>query len=400
METERLYWAAPYGREFDAMVMEKLVVEGRPAVVLDRTCFYPTSGGQPHDTGVLNNIPVIDVVERAEEIVHVLATPLETERVHGEINWDRRYDHMQQHTGQHILSQAFERELEASTVSFHLGDEESTIDVAALALKVEEVEGVENAANDFILTACPIQVREHDREEARSLVRGDIPQGLERVRVVHMGDYDRSACGGTHLRSTGELGLVHVMGWQSHGDHTRVTFLCGRRALADYFSKDRICQEVASHLSVAVEETPEAVARLEEAERDARREARDLRTRMLDLELPHLLDEAEVVEGVRILDRLLEGHDGGNMRYVARNLVEGRESMVALLAVTDPAPQICFVRSDDVDVDMVGLLRDVTAAYGGRGGGESHLAQGGGMDVEDIPDVLSRAREELVSRLW
>lgn len=399
METERLYWATPYRREFDAMVVAELVVEGRPAVVLDRTCFYPSSGGQPHDTGVLNDIPVVDVVEREEYIAHVLATPLEAERVHGEIDWDRRYDYMQQHTGQHILSQAFDRELGASTISFHLGNEESTIDVTALALKVEQVEGVEKAANEFILTACPIQVCEHEREQARSLVRRDIPQDLERVRVVHIGDYDRSACGGTHLRSTGELGLVHIMGWQSHGDYTRVTFLCGRRALSDYLFKDRICQKVANRLSVAVKELPGAVARLEEAERDARREVRDLRTRVLDLELPHLLDEAEVVEGVKILDRFLKDHDGDNMRYVARNLVEGREGVVVLLAVTDPAPQICFACSSDIDVDMPGLLRDATAPFGGRGGGGPHLAQGGGMAAEDIPCILSHARKDLVSRL-
>lgn len=399
METERLYWADPYRRGFDAAVVRRLSVEGKPAVVLDRTCFYPTSGGQPHDTGMLNDVPVADVVEKGEEIVHLLAAPLEAERVHGEIDWDRRYDHMQQHTGQHILSQAFERELGGSTLSFHLGDEESTIDVTALALRMEEIECVEEAANTLVLTNCAIHVREYGREEARSLARRGIPEGLERVRIVHIGDYDCSACGGTHLRSTGELGLVHITGWQSHGDHTRVTFVCGRRALSDYFFKDRICQEVANHLSVAVEEMPEAVVRLEKAEGEARREARDLRTRVLDLELSGLLDEAEAVGDVKVLYRLLEGHDGDNMRYVARGLVEERQGVIALLAVTDPAPQICFARSGDVGVDMPGLLRDAAAPYGGRGGGEPHLAQGGGMAAEDIPHVLSRAREEVVSRI-
>ncbi len=399
METESLYWADPYRCEFDAAVVKRLVVEGRPAVVLDRTCFYPTSGGQPHDVGVLNEVPVVDATERDEQIVHVLAGPLEAESVHGVIDWDRRYDHMQQHTGQHILSQAFERELGASTVSFHLGEGESTIDVTVSELGVQEIERVEDAANELILTNCAVRVREHDREEARSLARRDIPEGLERVRIVHVGDYDRSACGGTHLRSTGELGLVHISSWQPHGDHTRVTFLCGRRALSDYFFKDRICQEVADRLSVAVKEMSEAVARLEEAERAARREARDLRARVLDLELPRLLAEAETVEGVRVLERLLEDHDGGNMRYIARNLVEEGEGVVVLLAVTDPGPQICFARSRDVSVDMPRLLRDAAAPYGGRGGGEPHIAQGGGMAADDIPQVLSRAREELVSRL-
>ncbi|MEA3408455.1 MAG: DHHA1 domain-containing protein [Chloroflexota bacterium] len=399
METKRLYWAKPYRRAFDAVVVGWLTFEGEPAVVLDRTCFYPTSGGQPHDTGVLNDVAVVNVVERDERIIHVLSEPLEATRVHGVIDWERRYDHMQQHTGQHILSQAFERELGASTVSFHLGDEESTIDVSASTLGVQEVERVENAANALILTDCPVQVREYGREEACSMARREIPEDLERVRIVHIGDYDHSACGGTHLRSTGELGLVHISGWEQRGDHTRVAFLCGWRALSDYFSKDRICREVANDLSVAVDELPGAVERLEEAEAAARREARALRTRVLDLELPSLLDKAEPVEGLRVLHRLLEDHDAGNMRYIARNLVEGQESVVVLLAVTDPAPQICFACSSDVDVDMPSLLRDAAAPYGGRGGGEPHIAQGGGMAADDIPDVLSRAREELISRL-
>jgi alanyl-tRNA synthetase len=250
-----------------------------------------------------------------------------------------------------------------------------------------------------ILTDCPVQTREYDREEAQALARREIPEGLERVRIVHIGDFDRSACGGTHLRTTGELGLLHISGWEQRGEHTRVAFLCGWRALDDYFSKDRICQQVANDLSVAVGELPEAIARLEEAENAARREARDLRSRLLDLELPHLLHEAEPVDGISVLARLLADHDGENMRHVARNLVEAQEGIVVLLAVTEPGPQICFACSNDVDVDMPRLLRDAAAPYGGRGGGEPHLAQGGGMAADDVPDVLADAKEELVSRL-
>ena len=398
METERLYWSDPYRRTFDASVVRRRTFEGQPAVILHRTCFYPTSGGQPHDMGKLNDVAVVDVLESDEQIIHVLAEPLEAKSVHGVIDWERRHDHMQQHTGQHILSGTFERELGASTVSFHLGDEESTIDVAASGLETE-IERVEKAANAVILTDCPVQAREYDRDEAQSLARRAIPEGLERVRIVHIGDFDRSACGGTHVRTTGELGLLHISGWEQRGEHTRVAFLCGWRALPDYFSKDRICQQVANNLSVAVGELPEAVVRLEEAESAARREARDLRTRVLDLELPHLLDEAEPVDGVRVLDRLLEDHDGENMRYVARNLVEKQEGIAVLLAVIDPAPQICFACSNDVDVDMPSLLRDAAAPYGGRGGGELHLAQGGGMAADDIPGVLADAKKELISRL-
>lgn len=388
--TRRLYWEDPYRCEFDARVVERLEMD-QPALVLEATCFYPDSGGQPHDTGLLNGVAVVDVRELEGRIVHLLAEPLDADTVHGVVDWQRRFDHMQQHTGQHILSQAFERSLGASTVSFHLGEEASTIDLALSSLDEEDAARVEDLANRIVMEDRPVTALVHHEGEVASLDLRKIPDGQERVRVVSIEAFDQCGCGGTHVRTTGEVGIVHILRWERRRDQTRIEFACGWRAARDYRAKELTCRALAGQLSVGIEELPEAMARLAEAEQAARRQAESLRKRLLDAELPRLAQEAERVGGLRVLCRVLEEYDAGNMRYLAGHLTQ-EPGYVALLAVTDPSPQICFARSEDVNIDMGRLLREATAPYGGRGGGKPHLAQGGGLAAHDLARALQDAR--------
>ena len=395
--TRRLYWEDPYQRTFEASVMDELQIDDKPAIVLDSTCFYPTSGGQPNDLGALNDVPVLDVIEADDRIVHVLAEPLAQGIVRGEIEWPRRFDYMQQHTGQHILSGAFEAELGASTVSFHLGNVVTTIDVTVPDLSETNVARVVELANRIVFENRPVLAREYGACEIQSLPLRKAPQVHGPVRVVNVEGFDSSACGGTHVRSTGELGCIHVRRWERHHKVTRVEFLCGWRALRDYRARDLICQTLANQFSTGVEDLPDALTRLREAAKSAQRQAEGLRKRLLDLELPRMANEAKQIDGLRVLCRLLQGYDAGNMRYMAQNLV--RESgIVVLLAVSEPSPQLCFARSGDVDRDMGKLLREAIAAFGGRGGGQSHIAQGGGVSPHDLERVLAKAREQLGSR--
>lgn len=394
--TRRLYWEEPYRREFDATVIERLQLADRPAVVLDATCFYPTSGGQPHDAGTLNDVPVLEVQEDAERIVHLLAESLSHDSVHGVIDWPRRFDHMQQHTGQHILSQAFERELDADTVSFHLGSATSSIDLATPSLDSDALSRVEALANRIVFDNRPVLAQEYDRDQVASLSLRRAPQVLGAIRVVSIEGFDACACGGTHVRATGEVGGIHIRGCDPRRDTTRVEFLCGWRALRDYRCRDLICQATASRLSTGVSDLPEAVSRLLEAEQAARRKAEDLRTRLLDCELPHLASEVEQVGALRLLCRMLEGYDAGNMRYLASSLTQ-EPGIAVLLAVTEPSPRICFARSQDVDIDVAELLRETLAPYGGRGGGRPHVAQGGGIAASDLRQILADARQRLGS---
>ena len=395
--TERLFWQDAYLRTFDAQVILADRYDGRPAVVLDRTAFYPTSGGQPHDTGTLDGVAVLDVVEADGRLWHVLAEPLPVGPVKGVIDWDRRSDHMQQHSGQHILSQAFERVLGAETVSFHLGAESSTIDVAVDDLDAERAARVEAVANGVVFDDLPVTAQEYAPEEAAALALRKQPEGHDRIRVVSIADFDRCACGGTHVRAAGEVGIIHIRRWERSRGVVRVEFLCGGRALGDYAFRDGLLQGLAGALTVGVDEVPAAVARLQEAEATARRAAEALRQRLLDLEWPQLAATAEPVAGSewRLVCRVLEGYDAGNMRYLAGRLAE-QPGMVALLAVTDPAPQICFARAADVALDMNQILRAAAGPHGGRGGGRPYMAQGGGVAAESLEAVLAAAREQVV----
>ncbi len=394
--TRRLFWEDPYRREFEATVIESTDYAGQPAVVLDVTCFYPTSGGQPHDVGTLNGIAVCEVLEEGGRILHILERPLaEGTAVHGAIDWPRRFDHMQQHSGQHLLSQAFERLFDAETVSFHLGEEACTIDVTMADLDLAQVSQVEALVNGVIFENRPISAREYAEEEIGALGLRKAPTVHGRIRIVEVEGFDRCACGGTHVRTTGEIGLVHIRRWEKRRSQTRVEFLCGGRAQRDYLRLEALCREAANRLSVGVGELPEAIVRLQEALQQSGREAQALRKQLLEREVALLALEAEPIPGGRLLCRLLADYDAAAMRYIAQGLA-AQGGIVALLAVREPSAQVCFVRSADFEADMVALFREAAGPYGGRGGGQPHAAQGGGMRADDLPAILARARALLL----
>jgi alanyl-tRNA synthetase len=342
-------------------------------------------------------VPVIDVLQDGDEIIHVLGDAPVRGTVQGIVDWARRLDHMQQHTGQHILSQAFERVLQADTVGFALGAETSTIDITLPALDADGVARVEDLANEIVMDNRAVAVQVYASADAAGVALRRAPQVPGPIRVVNVERFDSCACGGTHVRATGEVGLIHIRGWERSRGHTRVEFLCGRRALTDYRSRDALCRALAGQMSVGVGELPEALSRLSQAEASARHGMHELRQRLLDLELPRLAAQAEPLDGtgIRLLCRLLDGYDAGNMRYLAQGLV-GTPGTVALLAVAEPAPQVCFARADDVQADMGALLREVLAPYGGRGGGRPQMAQGGGVETGDLQRILEDARRRLM----
>jgi alanyl-tRNA synthetase len=396
--TRHLFWDDPYQREFEAFAIEQLLAEGQPAVILDATAFYPTSGGQPHDLGTLSGVPVRDVVERDDGcILHILAEPLPLGAVHGVIDWPRRFDHMQQHSGQHILSQAFDQLLDATTVSFHLGEDSCTIDLDVAELGATEAGRAEDLANRIVLDDRIITAREYDEAELESLSLRKAPQVHGRVRIVEVAGFDICACGGTHVSSAGQIGQIHISRYERRRGQTRLEFLCGWRALRDYRQRDTAAREIANRLTVGVDDLSVAVSRLQEAEQEARRGADGLRRRLLDCELPHLADEAEVEGETRLLCRFLEGYDAGNMRSIAQALTQ-QPGIVVLLGVVEPSPQVCFARSADVSGDLSGLLREVLSEFGGRGGGQAHIAQGGGIRAGDLGDVLEQARLRWLGR--
>jgi len=391
----RLFWEDPYQVAFDAAIIESCEHEGKPSVRLDATAFYPTSGGQPNDIGTLNGVAVLDVVEEGQSILHVLAEPLGDKQVHGQVDWDRRLDHMQQHTGQHILSQAFVQVLGAETVSFHLGRETCTIDLAIDSLDIQQAAMVEDLANRVVMGNRLVTVREFSPADLAALALRKAPDVEDDIRVVNIADFDVCACCGTHLRVTGEVGSIHVRRWEKRRRQVRVEFVCGQRVVADHRLVGAVCQRLATQLSVSPIEVPDAVERLRVAEKASRRRMEALRKRLLTHEIVDLAAQTERVGGLHVLCRVLDDYDTGNMRYVAQNLIQKPDTVV-LLGVTDPSPQLCFARAENVEMNMGALLRETAKPFGGRGGGRPHMAQGGGMSANDLEACLRAARQRLL----
>ena len=391
-----MYYLDPYRLEFEARVVERIDVGAKPGVILNSTCFYPTSGGQPRDEGHLNGVPVINVFEREDKaIVHVLAAELRDDTVHGAIDWERRFDHMQQHTGQHILSQAFLEILRAETVGFHLGQVACTIDVDKAPLAVSQLDRVEDLANEIVFADRPVKTHLVAEMELASLPLRKLPTAETPVRIVEVEGFDYSPCGGTHCRRTGEVGLVKITRVERRGQDTRVEFLCGDRALADYRGKNRTVNELANRFSVGAWELAEAVGRLAEEARSNKRELNAAKNRLLDYEAAELLAEAEQRGDVRVVRKVFTDHEGEQIKRLALRLMES-EGSVALLGSAGGKAQLFFACSADLSCDMSDLLKRACRVVGGGGGGQRHFAQGGGPDGSKVGEALKIAHERLL----
>lgn len=395
--THCLYYDHPYMREFDARIVRRLEVAGRLAVVLDRTAFYPTGGGQSCDLGYLDGVAVLEVRAAEAGPLHLLASELAADEVHGRLDWARRFDHMQQHTGQHILSQACIQALGAETVGFHLGEEVCTIDLHRAGVPVERLVAAEALANQVVTENRPVSARFVSPEELATLPMRRPPQVEGAVRVVQIADFDYSACGGTHLRCTAEVGLIKIRSAERHrGGTTRVTFLCGGRALADYDRKQKLVQALVGHFTTGEQELLETAQRLAQEVKDARRAERAVREALIGAEAGRLVAEAEVVVGVRIVRALFSGPDwdAAAVKALATRLAE-QPRCVALLGWQGEKSQLTFTCAADVSADMGALMRLACERIGGRGGGRPDWAQGGGPGGAPLAEGLAVALEAL-----
>jgi alanyl-tRNA synthetase len=397
----RLYYDDSYAREFSARVVERLTYDSHPAVVLDRTCFYPTSGGQPNDLGTLGGVAVLDVAARKEDgaVLHVLGEPLAADEVTGVIDWARRFDYMQHHTGQHILSQAFVQVAQASTVGFHLSLDSVTIDLDQPSLTDAQVAAVEALANEVVWGDRPVTARIVQPDDAEGVRIRKLPEHILTggLRVIDIDGFDVTACGGTHVARTGEIGLIKVLKLEKRGDKTRVEFRCGGRALADYQAKNAVANGLAADLTCAIAELPQAVARLQEDFKAAQRALKAANSLLIDFEADRLAEEAPETNGVRVVKASFADRDFGDVRLLANKLIQ-KPSIVALLAVTGDKAQMVFARSADLSHDMNALLKATLAALAnGRGGGQPQMAQGGGTaSASEVDAALSAAEQRVV----
>jgi alanyl-tRNA synthetase len=403
--TDRLYYTDPALVEFDARVIRLEDHEGRPAAVLDRTAFYPTSGGQPFDTGRLGGAAVIDVVDRDDGgILHVLDSPVEAGPIHGAVDWTRRFDHMQQHTGQHVLSAAFDRLLGARTESFHLGSESSTIDLAPV-IGPGDVARAEDEANRVVWEDRPVSIRFVEPDEAATLPLRKEPARTGRLRIIEVQEFDVSACGGTHVARTGSIGTIAVVSTERFRGGTRVEFQCGRRALRGYRTLRDIVASGVRLISALPGDLPAGIERLQGEVKEAKREIKDLKTRLASFEAAALADGAVTHGSLRVVIEALSGWDQNGLKTIASAIAQ-RSGHLAILfaeagardvppgalasAPPPPAPRsagaepiqlwaVASARSVDAAFDCAGLIRQLTAKFGGKGGGRADIAQGGGL---------------------
>jgi alanyl-tRNA synthetase len=399
MKTQRLYYQDAYQQTFTAQVVERLTHAAHPAVVLDQTAFYPTGGGQPHDVGTLNHTPVLDVVEREADgaIVHVLAAELEAAAVTGQLDWPRRFDYMQQHTGQHILSQAMLQVAGAATVGFHLTPDNLTIDVDRAGLKPDTLAQAQAVANQVIFANRPVRAQFVTPEELARLPLRKPPKVDHDIRIVQVEGFDWSPCGGTHVASAGQIGLIKIIKAERRGAETRLEFICGGRAVADYDSKHAVIQALAGSLSTGYAELPAALDRLHGELQDTRKKLAALEQQLLLLEVDQLLAAAPAGGAFQIITHAWFERDQATLRLAAKHIIAQPGRVALLGAGGAERSALVFARSADVALDVAALLRAAITTLGGKGGGAPDLAQGGGgpATLEQVQTILAQAASQL-----
>jgi len=396
--TDRLYYTDPYLRAFDATVRAVERRDGRLIVVLDRTAFYPTSGGQPFDTGRLAGGQVVDVMDLDDGSVgHVVeetsagfdAYPT-GRAVHGEIDWARRFDHMQQHTGQHLLSASFDRMFRVRTVSFHLGTAGSTIDIAR-EMTPADIAAAEAEANRIVWEDRPVAIRFASREEAAEmpLRKESLRDGT--LRLIEVDGFDLSACGGTHVARTGAIGMIAVASWERFKGGQRIEFLCGGRALTRFGAwRDTVGASVQL-LSVLPAELPAAIERMQGDAKEQKRAAVALQHEIARFRAAELRASADTIAAGRLVLHALDA-DANGLKALA-TAITAQPGYVAVLVSTSTPALVVVARSADVKMAASQIVSALTTAFGGRGGGKPELAQAGGLsaDARAILDAAKRA---------
>lgn len=394
--TERLYYSDSHLIEFEARVVDVSErVSGWTAIVLDRTAFYPTGGGQPSDTGTIDGLRVVECIDDGDRgVLHVLqgAAPARDAIVRGRVDWSRRLDHMQQHTGQHILSQAFVTLFDAPTRGFRVLETVCEIDVDLKDPSTEKIERAVELANNVIWEDRAIAIRNVTSAEAAELSLRKEPSREGELRLIEIEGFDLTPCGGTHAFRTGEVGMIAVRSWERAKGLTRIEFVAGTRALADYRKANRSAREVAALFSAGREDIPQLASQVLNEVKDLQRRIRILEELSAEVEASKLL--ATAAGGV--VTQVFEGRDAESLKRLAQALIANAGTIALLGSRDKDTARLVFARSADAAGDMNALMREACGLLDGRGGGKPELAQGGGKRVELLDEILAQMRAKVV----
>lgn len=401
--TERLYYSDSHLIEFNASVVDITErVSGWTAVILDRTAFYPTGGGQPTDTGTLNGARVVECIEDDNAVLHLIqgSTPSIGTKVKGRVDWPRRLDHIQQHTGQHILSQAFVTLFNAPTRSFRVLEQSCEIDVELANASTGIIERAVELANNVIWEDREITIRNISAEEAAQLpLRKDPARGGE-LRIIEVEGFDMSPCGGTHAYRTGEVGMIAVRSWERAKGLIRIEFVAGTRALADYRKANKSARDTAALFSTARDEAPQLAAHMVEENKELHRRVRFLEDIAAGAEATQLYETAEVrSDGTRLIAQVFSDKNPDNLKKLAHALIAKPHAIALLGAFDKENARLIFARSSDATGDMNQLMREACSIVDGRGGGKPDMAQGGGRNVTRLHEAIEKSRELLDTKV-
>jgi alanyl-tRNA synthetase len=405
--TERLYYHDPFLYEFEGEITEVVPaaeINGRHGVFLDRTAFYPTSGGQVHDTGWMTandgsesaRIRVSEVVETEDgRVVHYIEADKPPERgtlIRGMIDPERRRDHMQQHSGQHVLSAAFVRLFNIPTVSFHMGDDYCSIDLDTANLTTGQVHEAEALANLIVQENRTVEIKFATQEQAQNLGLRKPPRAdKQQLRLIDIHEFDLSACGGTHVRETGQIGCILLRKTEKVRQGWRVEFVCGQRAVNTARKDFTTLTEAAAVFSAHIWDVPEQVRKSLEEIRTTRKSAEHLLEEIAEFQAARLLADTTPRDGRKVVVQVFAERELAFIRLLAQKLTRLEPNVVALLGSKAEQTSLVFAQSKGMPFDMGVALKRVLAKLGGRGGGSKDLAQGGAPTAEGLESVLSEA---------
>jgi alanyl-tRNA synthetase len=405
--TERLYYTDSFLQNFDARVLEVRSTPAGAAVLLDRSAFYPTSGGQNFDTGWLVagdpsvRARVMNVAEdeSSGEVLHYVEPPLEITAgttIEGVIDTERRRDHMQQHTGQHVLSAAFDKLYQFPTVSFHMGDESCTIDLAADTIKPAQMEEAEKLANEVIFEDRPVEIRFGTPDEARSMGVRKIPAAeREKLRLIDIRDFDLNACGGTHVRSTGQIGSILLRKTEKVRQGVRVEFVCGMRAVATARHDFTTLTDAAAAFSTHTYELPQQARKALDDVKSAQKAQAKLLEEVAELQAVQYLQSARTLaSSEKLVVQFFLERDLGFIKMLAQKITRA-DRAIALLACGGGQPSLVFAQTPGLAYDMGALMKQTVHKLGTRGGGNKDMAQGAAPDVASAEKVLAEVAASL-----
>lgn len=398
--TRKIFWENPYLYEVEAAIDKIEIKDGAYHLILNKTIFYPDmSGGQPGDHGTINGMEVLKTYEEDTKLVHIVKDKPLGGRVKLLINSDRRFDLMQQHSGQHLISGVLYRLFALDTIGFHLGEDYTTIDVNSSSLSDDEIERAEILGNKIIQSNFKIKSYFVSEQQARLLPVRKLPSVDENIRVVEIDGFDFSPCGGTHLSNTGELGLIKITKTEKYKGNTRIYFICGQRAVNDYFSRFRATKAIGSSLSSGDSQIVERVDTLFNERNTLLKENRDLKEKLLIYEGDDLLKNANILGDSRIISKIFTNLDFKELSYLSSWMIGNNEKLVEIFGIDGSSiSQFLISKSKDIDLDLKYIYDEIASVFQVKGGGNSNTVQGS-VSTDDLPQLLEKSMSLVIAGL-